>query len=112
MALATMRDDDAEAPQTGVAARHGAGTSIMAPIAPPPQPTRVRRVTLPRYQMSSAHFSSCHFSVIESPPTEVAVLEEKLIPRQSRAPASETRSSPIPLSLRALGGLLVGNLSH
>ena len=34
------------------AARHGAGTSIMAPIAPPPHPTSVRRVTLPRYQMS------------------------------------------------------------
>src|SRR5580704_15942053 len=92
------------------AARHGAGTSIMAPIAPPPQPTRVRRVTLPRYQMSSAHFSSCHFSAIESPPTGVAVLEEKLIPRQSRAPASETRSSPIPRALdpwRALGGEFV-----
>src|ERR1700680_3374517 len=81
------------------AARHGAGTSIMAPIAPPPQPTRVRRVTLPRYQMSSAHFSSCHFSAIESPPPGLAVLEEKLIPRQSRAPASETRSSPIPHAL-------------
>src|SRR5580658_4732060 len=97
------------------AARHGAGTSIIAPIAPPPQPTRVRRVTLPRYQMSSAHFSSCHFSVIGSPPTGVAVLEEKLTPRQSRAPASETRSSPIPLlplSLATFGGLLAGNLFH
>jgi len=42
------------------AARHGAGTSIMAPIAPPPQPTIRRRVTLPLCQMSSAHFSVCH----------------------------------------------------
>src|SRR5204863_3251593 len=46
------------------AARHGAGTSIMAPIAPPPQPTSRRRVSLPRYQMSSAHFCSFHFSLI------------------------------------------------
>src|SRR5215469_11771808 len=46
------------------AARHGAGTSIRAPIAPPPQPTSRRRVSLPRYQISSAHFSSFHFSVI------------------------------------------------
>ena len=46
------------------AARHGAGTSIMAPIAPPPQPTSVRRVTLPLYQMSCAQASSFHFSVI------------------------------------------------
>src|SRR5262249_6309276 len=46
------------------AARHASGTSIMAPIAPPPQPTRVRRVSLPRYQMSSAHFSDFHFSLI------------------------------------------------
>jgi len=42
----------------------GAGTSIIAPIAPPPQPTTRRRVTLPRYQMSCAHSSSFHFSVI------------------------------------------------
>src|SRR5215469_10265357 len=46
------------------AARHGAGTSIMAPIAPPPQPTSRRRVSLPRYQISSAHFSCFHFSLI------------------------------------------------
>src|SRR5215831_12090002 len=48
------------------AARHGAGTSIMAPMAPPPQPTRVRRVTLPLYQTSLAHSSFFHFSVIAS----------------------------------------------
>ena len=48
------------------AARHGAGTSIIAPIAPPPQPTSVRRVTLPRYQMSCAQASSFHFSVISN----------------------------------------------
>src|SRR5580698_3931600 len=94
------------------AARHGSGSSIIAPIAPPPQPTTLRRVTLPRYQMSSAHFSCFHFSVIENPPTGAQVLEEKLIPRQSRSTASETRSSPIPLSLQALGGLLAGNLSY
>src|SRR5581483_3229478 len=46
------------------AARQGAGTSIMAPMAPPPQPMMRRRVALPRYQMSSAHGSFCHFSVI------------------------------------------------
>ena len=55
------------------AARHGAGTSTMAPIAPPPQPTSVRRVTLPLYQNSSsfAQGSSFHFSVIATPPTGV-----------------------------------------
>ena len=42
---------------------------IMAPIAPPPQPTRRRRVTLPLYQKSCAHSSSFHFSVIASPPS-------------------------------------------
>src|SRR6478752_2748798 len=46
------------------AARHGAGTSINAPIAPPPQPTTRRRVTLPLYQKSCAQTSSFHFSVI------------------------------------------------
>src|SRR4029077_14231997 len=46
------------------AGRQGAGTSLMAPLAPPPQPTSRRRVSLPRYQMSCAHFSSFHFSVI------------------------------------------------
>src|SRR5260370_36062135 len=45
-------------------ARQGSGKSIMAPIAPPPQPTSRRRVSLPRYQMSCAHFSSFHFLVI------------------------------------------------
>src|SRR6185437_15411236 len=53
------------------AARHGAGTSINAPIAPPPQPTKVRRVTLPLYQKSSAHFSSFHFSDIAILPLEL-----------------------------------------
>jgi hypothetical protein len=47
------------------ASRHGAGTNIKAPIAPLPQPTIRRRLTLPRYQISSAHFSSFHFSVID-----------------------------------------------
>jgi len=46
------------------AARQGSGTSIMAPIAPAPQPTNRRRVSLPRYQMFSAHLSCFHFSVI------------------------------------------------
>src|SRR5665213_446630 len=46
------------------AARHGAGISIIAPTAPPPQPTSLRRVTLPLYQMSLAQDSSFHFSVI------------------------------------------------
>src|SRR6185437_2458714 len=46
------------------ACRHGAGTNIIAPIAPPPQPTTLRRVTLPLYQMSLAQDSSFHFSVI------------------------------------------------
>src|SRR5271169_7123671 len=52
------------------AARHGAGTSIMAPIAPPPQPTRLRRVSLPRYQKSCAHGASLHFSAIEILPLD------------------------------------------
>src|SRR6266849_6429336 len=34
------------------AARHGAGTNIVAPSAPAPHPTRQRRVTLPLYQNS------------------------------------------------------------
>src|SRR5471030_1957618 len=46
------------------AAPHGAGTSIAAPSAPPPQPTNVRRVTLPLYQKSCAQSCSFHFSVI------------------------------------------------
>jgi hypothetical protein len=45
---------------------HGAGTSIDAPIAPAPQPTKRRRVTLPLYQKSWAHSCSFHFSVIAS----------------------------------------------
>jgi hypothetical protein len=36
----------------------------MAPIAPPPQPTSVRRVSLPLYHMSLAQDSSFHLSVI------------------------------------------------
>src|SRR5580693_8955999 len=56
------------------AARHGAGTSIMAPIAPPPQPTIVRRVTLPLYQASCAHASSLHFSLIVGLPLECALV--------------------------------------
>src|SRR5829696_6315547 len=42
------------------AARHGAGTSMVAPIAPAPQPTSRRRVTLPLYQ--NASLKSCDFS--------------------------------------------------
>src|SRR5690242_4898745 len=53
------------------AARHGAGTSIAAPIAPPPQPTKVRRVTLPLHQKSVAHASSFHFSDIAILPLEL-----------------------------------------
>src|SRR5258708_38971162 len=34
------------------AARHGAGTNMVAPSSPPPHPTRRRRVTLPLYQNS------------------------------------------------------------
>src|SRR5215472_4233431 len=34
------------------AARHGAGTNIVAPSTPAPHPTRRRRVTLPLYQNS------------------------------------------------------------
>src|SRR6185295_7331739 len=51
------------------AARHGAGTSISAPIAPPPQPTTRRRLTLPLYQKSCAQSSSFHFSLISHPPS-------------------------------------------
>src|ERR1700744_5600812 len=43
----------------------------MAPIAPPPQPPNLRRDSLPAYQMSSAHFSSFHFSVIGALPLEL-----------------------------------------
>src|SRR6476646_2939356 len=42
---------------------------MAAPSTPPPQPTSVRRVTLPLYQMSCAHPSSFHFSVIACPPS-------------------------------------------
>src|SRR5581483_1174751 len=80
-----------------------AGTSIIAPIAPPPQPTTRRRVTLPLYQKSFAHSSSFHFSVITSPPsgshgrrphashTRTVAIPELLIwtiPSLSRAPAT------------------------
>ena len=53
------------------AACHGAGTSMVAPSAPPSRPSRrrVRRVALPLYQKSCAHSSSFHFSVITSPPS-------------------------------------------
>src|SRR6266853_1885122 len=34
------------------AARHGAGTNMVAPSTPAPHPTRRRRVTLPLYQNS------------------------------------------------------------
>src|SRR5215510_15673935 len=53
--------------------RQGAGTSMSAPIAPPPQPTIRRRVTLPLYQKSCAHSSSFHFSVIACSPSESRV---------------------------------------
>src|SRR5437773_1520471 len=51
------------------AARHGAGTSIVAPTAPAaavPSPRNVRRVVLPLHHMSFAQGSSCHRSVIGS----------------------------------------------
>ena len=68
------------------AARHGAGTSIIAPIAPPPQPTRRRRVTLPRYQKSCAQASSFHFSVITHPPARFLMSIERPTPaRDARA---------------------------
>src|SRR5215471_12309678 len=51
------------------AARHGAGTRMVAPRTPPPQPTTVRRVTLPLYQRSRPHSSPFHFSVIASTPS-------------------------------------------
>src|SRR5262249_1830450 len=51
------------------ATRHGAATSMTAPIAPPPQPTPRRRVTLPPYQKSCAQSSSFHFSLISLPPS-------------------------------------------
>src|SRR6266480_2955863 len=51
------------------AARHGAGTSIVAPTAPAataPSPRNVRRVVLPLHHMSFAQGSSCQRSVIGS----------------------------------------------
>src|ERR1700691_1274028 len=60
------------------AARHGAGTSMAAPIAPAPQPTMLRRVTLPRYQISLAHASSFHFSTI------VLFLQLEFVQREAR----------------------------
>ncbi len=67
------------------AARHGAGTSIMAPSAPPPQPTKRRRLTLPSYQNSSscAQLSPFHFSVIELLPTGFASPHKQSGPRDS-----------------------------
>src|SRR6185369_16964152 len=53
------------------AARHGAGTSIVAPSAPAavaPRPRSRRRVTLPLYQNSFAHAAFVQFSAIGSPP--------------------------------------------
>jgi hypothetical protein len=47
------------------AARHGAGTSMVAPIAPAPYPTNRRRVTLPLYQNSSP-LCAPSLSVMES----------------------------------------------
>jgi hypothetical protein len=78
----------------------------MAPIAPPPQPMMLRRVTLPRYQMSSAHFSCFHYSVIESPPTGCGV-QSKASAARSRFPA-RTKVSAIPRSLLAIDGLFAG----
>src|SRR5271169_6893268 len=93
------------------AARHGAGTSIMAPIAPPPQPTRVRRVTLPRYQMSSAHFSSCHFSVIRKSSHWSCGVGRKIHPASVAGPGvgnAIVAHSPLPADpWRVLGGEFV-----
>ena len=58
MAAATMRRD-------GAAAQSGAlGSGLAARL-------KVRRVTLPLYQKSSAHFSSFHFSDIAILPLEL-----------------------------------------
>ena len=49
------------------AARHGAGTSIVAPsapAAPADSPRKRRRVVLPLHHMSRAQASSCHRSAI------------------------------------------------
>src|SRR5215468_10148907 len=51
------------------AARHGAGTSMLAPRAPAAvadSPSRRRRVVLPLHQRSFAHGSSCHRSAMRS----------------------------------------------
>src|ERR1051326_1244566 len=82
------------------AARHGAGMSIMAPIAPVPQPTKRRRVALPRYQMSSAHFSSFHFSVMAS----LSLWIHSRAPKRSR-PRRWARLRPLTGSWRAADAL-------
>ena len=49
------------------ASRQGAGTSMVAPSAPAasrPAPRKRRRVVFPLHQMSSAHASLCHRSVM------------------------------------------------
>src|SRR5262245_33033482 len=53
------------------AARHGAGTSIVAPMAPAAlaaRPRNRRRVVFPLHHISHAQTSSCHRSLMLPPP--------------------------------------------
>src|ERR1044071_6337910 len=65
---------------------------MAAPITPPPQPTSVRRVTLPLYQMSCAQASSFHFSVIAVPPSGCHLSELKSATPPAAARADDRTS--------------------
>src|SRR5207244_7658096 len=69
------------------AARHGAGTSMVAPTAPAaavPSPRNVRRVVLPLHHMSFAQGSSCHRSVILNLLTDCGIGSKSLIVTPTR----------------------------